>query len=1567
MPLKKLLLTLLLPLWWFTAAKAQTPAAPPAPYATDVKINYVREWTPTAPITDAAIVPTSPVEEVKTTTGYLDGLGRPLQSVSKQASPNKKDVVSAAVYDNLGRETYKYLPFTATSTGAGELIDNGAFKLNPFQQQAAFMAAQYGTQGETFFYSQTDYEPSPLNRPVKSFAPGNSWVGSRGSGSEKATQIQYSYNNVNDAVINWSIAPAQGSLPSPFGGAGGGLYLPGQLQKTTAINEHGKQVVEFKDKEGNVVLKSVQVANDVANIPPSGGQGAWLCTYYVYDDFNQLRFVLSPKATQAYLAGTAITTLADGLCYRYEYDSRHRMIIKKVPDAAEVYMVYDARDRLVMMQDGNLRATNKWLVTVYDVLNRPMQTGLLTNTTAFATHQTNAASSTAYPSITTGFEQLSQNYYDDYTWVAATGTTLTATIDAAQLTNSSYFITTYNAAPYYALPLVANYDIKGMPTGSKVKILNSSPVAYLYSVLFYDEKGRPIQTQTINATGGKDVATTQYDFSGKPLRSLLQHTMVSPPSGGAGGGTQTHTILTKMEYDHLGRVLNAKKQITGIVGGQTITSPEKTILRNTYDELGQLKTKKIGNAPTGVKELETLSYDYNIRGWLLGVNRHYLSGAAPPSGAGGLPYFGFELAYDKTPSSIPGQAYAAAQFNGNIAGTAWKSKGDAVNRQYDYGYDNVNRLLKADFNQVNTNGSFNNSEVNFNLIMGNGADPTTAYDANGNIKQLQQWGLKINTSTQIDNLAYNYIANSNKLLNVIDAIPSPLGGGAGGGLGDFRASALYQTAVPTKTAATIDYTYDVNGNMVKDLNKDIASATNGNGIVYNFLNLPQTITVKKTATTLKGTITYTYDATGNKLQKQTAETGASVLLPGSTTPLTSNITTITNYVSGFVYETKTYSNATANTALGFTDKLQLAAHEEGRIRLNPLPQGGLGWAFDYMLKDHLGNVRMVLTDQAQTDIYPAATLENVTFNGGTAVSVEDDFYTVTAANVVTQATAGGIPLYQNNNGFTNNNPYSNTTANSARLYRLNAATNTIPNKTGLGIVLKVMAGDNLNIFGKSYHKKPAAGYTLAANALSINDVIGLFTGNPLVAGKGASTAIITGQSSFPTNVTALLQNQPPQNTNLPRASINWIVFDDQFKYVTGGFDMVGTATSTAGTFKDHNSIPNINIPKNGYIYIYCSNESQYPVFFDNIQVIHNRSQILEESHFNSWGMRLEGICSKAATTIDNKYQYNGKELQSKEFNDGSGLEEYDYGARHYNAQIGRWFNVDLLADKYNSTSPFVYCLNNPLIYIDPDGQRIIFVHGYLGFGSPAGGSTYWNGQNSSFVNGAKDFFLDNDTYFTNVNYSLTSSAFDRQNDGYNYAEERYEELTKGLDKNKDVFEFVTHSMGGSFAEGMIGYLKGKGWNVSVTVHLNAFQAADITANTDPRNDPNSDSPIDPELYGLTPVIIDYQNTNDPVINNMLRSSPGDIKNATYKIREKSKNSTSQIHRTPIDNSNFWKELHSKLNPSQETSAFNNSGKSLAAYLTDFFGGIPWINTNSQENGKRSDDGGEKKWQKWGIY
>lgn len=104
---------------------------------------------------------------------------------------------------------------------------------------------------------------------------------------------------------------------------------------------------------------------------------------------------------------------------------------------------------------------------------------------------------------------------------------------------------------------------------------------------------------------------------------------------------------------------------------------------------------------------------------------------------------------------------------------------------------------------------------------------------------------------------------------------------------------------------------------------------------------------------------------------------------------------------------------------------------------------------------------------------------------------------------------------------------------------------------------------------------------------------------------------------------------------------------------------------------------------------------------------------------------MSGISDKALKTnyAENKYQYSGKEKQSKEFSDGSGLELYDYGARMYDQQIGRWQKTDGKAELHFATSPYVYALNQPTHAINPDGNLVIFING-MNAGS-GGKPEYW--------------------------------------------------------------------------------------------------------------------------------------------------------------------------------------------------------------------------------------------------
>ncbi len=273
--------------------------------------------------------------------------------------------------------------------------------------------------------------------------------------------------------------------------------------------------------------------------------------------------------------------------------------------------------------------------------------------------------------------------------------------------------------------------------------------------------------------------------------------------------------------------------------------------------------------------------------------------------------------------------------------------------------------------------------------------------------------------------------------------------------------------------------------MVKDLNKDIITAASANGIEYNHLNLPRKVTVKKTGGVNKGWIEYLYDAGGNKLQKTTYEPGVD--------------TTTTLYLAGSVFR---------------NDTLELIGMEEGRIRKTD------SLVYDFMIKDHLGNVRMLLTTEKKTDAYPVASLETAN------LTLEKAFYGGLDSGRVNKSGIAGYPTdtYTSPNDFTQ---------------QLNGN----GHKVGANMVLKVMAGDKFNIQAKSWYKlngvtpgTPVNPFTSLLSAL--NSGIG-----GLAGGHGATATQLAAGSVLDPGAASFLNSQSGYTASKPKAFLNWLFFD----------------------------------------------------------------------------------------------------------------------------------------------------------------------------------------------------------------------------------------------------------------------------------------------------------------------------------------------------------------------------------------------------------------------------------------
>ena len=607
---------------------------------------------------------------------YYDGLGRPFETALKAASPYRSDIVSYQEYDGAGRQykVWSPVPMDAHDGCIG---------------QSCIQTASQSFYLDPMAYQEIIYEQSSLDRASYTTGPGQAWYN---AGRKVKNNYFTNTEKGSLACVLYTIQDDQQSILNK------GFYPKSELVVIQTTDEDDHVNYEFKDKQGRVVLKRVMDGSKM------------LDTYFVYDDFGRLRYVLPPDASQRLSTANSSWNINHELlqqtAYYYQYDRRGNCVIKKLPGCKAILMKYDMADRLIFSQDGNQYGKKEWSLFLYDAFGRHVISAVCKlQTVPDVSNMVVLASFTGSGAIAgytvnlnfTPIYLTSVDYYDDYRFINSL-----STLEKVKMQ--------YNA-------MVVGYDkqytggAKGLLTGKRIYSLDASD-KYTITSYYYDDYGRMVQVHASNHLGGFEDEYTAYNFPGTIRQKLHIHTVPNKP---------VQREVYSYTYDHVNRLLTTSHKLNDL--------PERILLSNSYDEIGRLQEQS--------KATETSVYTYNVRDWLTGISGKFFSET---------------LAYN---TAVGGISPQVASYSGNISAMQWKAGMEKVMRGYQFRYDHINRLTHALY------GEGNNITINdkYNEIL--------TYDLMGNILTLRRHGKHDSGFGLIDKLAYKY--NGNQLIKVTDA------------------------------------------------------------------------------------------------------------------------------------------------------------------------------------------------------------------------------------------------------------------------------------------------------------------------------------------------------------------------------------------------------------------------------------------------------------------------------------------------------------------------------------------------------------------------------------------------------------------------------------------------------------------------------------------------------------------------------------------------------------------------------------------------------------------------------
>ncbi|WP_157498198.1 DUF6443 domain-containing protein [Formosa sp. Hel1_33_131] len=1200
--------------------------------------------------------------EKQETITYIDGLGRPKQQIGIRQSPTGKDIITHIGYDPFGRQNKNYLPYVPEVAGS-----EGTFRIGNQQQATTnfYNTPKYeNTQNP---YSETHFEASPLNRVLEQGAPGTDWAVDKDSDTDHTIKFDYQTNAQTDFVRLYKVNFINNDTKAPQL-QDAGFYAPNELYKTitkdenwkpgTSYNNDGSNntTQEYKNKQGQVILKR------------SFNNKKWHDTYYVYDDYGNLTFVLPPK-----LNTYASLWQQDNLGYKYfsnvyslyqpGYQSYYNYLGYYFSTHNKRFQLYfgDYNGPRVALKEGMVFD----LGLEFDIPDGPLQ-GDIRITTSPNTYNWETGHYTAkiingqlhlHGDGTVAY-RVSANLYMPMERV-----TVSHTITTSELNDLAYQY---------------KYDKRNRLIEKKIPGKD-------WEYIVYDKLDRPVMTQDANLRAANKWLFTKYDVFGRvaytgsrDLNSMYYTRSVMQYFADGNGYTQYESKRRLHTLGGTSIYYTSTAMPTGVTKVYTINYYDTyedvpSDLTVPTDVFGQTVTAQTKSLPTvsKVRVLDTNHWITNVTYYDAKARPIYLYSKNPYLGTTDITKLQLDFTgktlqthtthkktgqadivtvehYDYDPAgrlltqkqTLNGQAQELISENhydalGQLESKGVGGKATASNplQTIDYAY-NIRGWLK----RINTPGALGDDLFGFELNYNTPQGPTTStwYNHplyNGNISHVTWQTNNVSSDQRHYNYRYDalnrfthaYYAENSQYTHKYNAYIYNYD--RNGNIGNLYRSG--QNPNNQNTSYSMDYlkyTYDEGNQLTgvkdhynnttsnsmggfKDGNTtpvDYAYDTNGNMTVDKNKNITS---IQYNHLNLPTKIVFNNDdpafsRTPKAIEYTYDATGVKL---SKKVNENFNITN-TQYAGNYIYENST---------------LKFFSHPEGYIEPSTT-----GFDYVYQYKDHLGNVRLSYSDMNKDGVVAPANWTTV---------FSDDL--------------------ENSTGWDSEGSTSGWSA---------------PIDTTKGHL------DNSSV---KLHRTVSGGYYAHSNEwIPINESepnTYKFSGWVYVESSGYSWVMLS-----------FFMNE-----------------DTETNYYTEVSEISRIFTKNQWVYLEQEVTVPVNIDKiNLRVGLYNGSPS-VTAWFDELRIERiGESEIVEESNYYPFGLKHKGynnVTSANVNSVASKFKFNGVELE-----ESLGLDLYETNLRLYDPAIGRWNAIDIV--DHFEYSPYQAFDNNPVFFADPSGADSIY-------------------------------------------------------------------------------------------------------------------------------------------------------------------------------------------------------------------------------------------------------------------